>query len=102
MNLKISLDAILADIPLWTDLSDSLTDAKATAQGLVLDQGAFSFAGGPAYRAYEEHRATLVAYLEEGARQTEAGATRLEEVHDIYQGTDEAAQRALDGVWDVP
>jgi|SRR5690349_5524188 len=97
-SLAVALDALESDAVRWTDAAAQLRAAAAAAADLVLETGAFSFAGGQVASMYEGLRSRTVALLRDGADNFEAVAVALRAAAAAYAAADAAQARELDAV----
>ncbi len=102
MTLQASIDAMRDDAGKWRGVAGVLKKAQNDAVPLTLTTKDLSFAADDTgmLLAYNEIKAKAERLLGEGNEILDKLATRLYEVADEYQRSDENASKKFQGVWD--
>jgi hypothetical protein len=100
-DLVVALEALESDAARWNDAATRLRTAAAAAAGLVLDAGAFSFAGQAAADAYEALRIRTETLLAQGADELDAIAAALRTSAATYAAEEAAGAHRLEAA-EVP
>jgi hypothetical protein len=95
-DLTVALEALESDAARWDDAAVRLRAASATAAGLVLDAGAFSFAGHAAADAYEALRIRTETLLAQGAEELDSIAAALRTSAATYAAEEAAGAHRLE------
>ena len=95
-DLSVAVEALESDAARWEHAAADLRTAATAAAELVLDPGAFSFAGEAAADTYEALRIRTVTLLGQGADELAAIAAALRTSAATYAAEDAAgAHRAV-------
>jgi hypothetical protein len=94
-DLTVALEALESDAARWADAAVRLRAASAAAAALVLDAGAFSFAGREAADAYEALRLRTTTLLAQGADELDSIAAALRTSAATYAAEEAAGAHRL-------
>lgn len=98
-DVVVALEALRSDARQWDGAASEIGAAAAAARGLVLEPGAFSFAGQEVAATYADIQRQLAGLLDSGQVAVSDIGRALRTSADVYEAEEQAGVHRLRGIW---